>query len=171
MSQVHQNLTYAELVSTPGPCLATQIQRLLAAIIDVALFVVAILPGGLMIELVDHGPPSDNPLVFIAMGIMAWGLVILVIPQLYLLITRSQSIGKYVMKIQIWDLAARCRADFLRTFVLRGLVIGMIGSIPIFGWIFTLVDICFIFRSDARCIHDLIAGTIVVKLNSYQMTR
>ena len=31
------------------------------------------------------------------------------------------------------------------------------------GGLFSIVDICFIFRDDRRCIHDLIAGTQVVK--------
>ena len=31
------------------------------------------------------------------------------------------------------------------------------------GFVFLLVDFCFIFREDARCLHDLSAGTKVVK--------
>ena len=34
--------------------------------------------------------------------------------------------------------------------------------IPVLGPLFSLVNVCFIFREDRRCIHDLIAGTQVV---------
>jgi uncharacterized RDD family membrane protein YckC len=37
-------------------------------------------------------------------------------------------------------------------------------SIPLLGGLFSLVNVCFIFRDDRRCIHDLIADTIVVKV-------
>ena len=47
---------------------------------------------------------------------------------------------------------------FVRNVLLRLIANGMIGSIPFYG----LVDILFIFRSDRRCIHDLIARTQVV---------
>lgn len=30
------------------------------------------------------------------------------------------------------------------------------------GWLFVFTDVLFIFRSDRRCIHDLIAGTQVI---------
>jgi uncharacterized RDD family membrane protein YckC len=48
-------------------------------------------------------------------------------------------------------------------------VIGMVaGFIPFVGPIllrpaFHIVDWCLIFRDDQRCLHDTIAGTIVVK--------
>ena len=47
---------------------------------------------------------------------------------------------------------------------MRGFVPGVLGAIPYIGWAFTMVDICFIFRDDHRCVHDLMAGTRVVKV-------
>jgi len=46
--------------------------------------------------------------------------------------------------------------------LLRSWVNGLIGLVvPFYG----LVDILFIFGSERRCLHDLIAGTVVVKPN------
>ena len=52
-----------------------------------------------------------------------------------------------------FDLAAG-----LANVLLRVVVNGLLGFIPLYG----VVDILFIFREDRRCIHDLIAGTVVV---------
>jgi uncharacterized RDD family membrane protein YckC len=52
---------------------------------------------------------------------------------------------------------------FVKASLLRSFVNGLIGSIPVVGAAYSLVDICFIFRDDRRCLHDLLAGTKVVK--------
>jgi len=44
------------------------------------------------------------------------------------------------------------------------LVPGILGAVPMIGNVFTIVNYCFIFRADRRCLHDLIAGTKVVKV-------
>jgi uncharacterized RDD family membrane protein YckC len=53
-------------------------------------------------------------------------------------------------------------AGFVKAVLLRAVVPGIIGAVPLVGSIFSLVDPLFIFRGDRRCIHDLIAGTNVV---------
>jgi hypothetical protein len=47
---------------------------------------------------------------------------------------------------------------------MRSILPGLIGGIPGVGPIFRIVDILFIFREDQRCIHDLMAGTTVIKM-------
>jgi hypothetical protein len=47
--------------------------------------------------------------------------------------------------------------------ILRGFIPGLIGAIPYIGPLFSLVNVLFIFREDYRCVHDHIAGTIVVQ--------
>ena len=46
---------------------------------------------------------------------------------------------------------------------LRIILMWMLESIPFLGPLFSLVNVCFIFRDDRRCIHDLMADTVVVK--------
>jgi hypothetical protein len=51
---------------------------------------------------------------------------------------------------------------FFTNVVLRDWIIGLIGLLPLVGWIVKTVDILFIFRNDRRCIHDMIANTMVI---------
>ncbi len=97
------------------------------------------------------------PLLFFLglIGIFVWNLV--------WLHKYGQTVGKRIMKVRIVRNDAS-RAGLSRTFLLRMLVPGFIGAIPFVGPLFTLVDICFIFRDDRRCLHDLVADTVVVKV-------
>jgi uncharacterized RDD family membrane protein YckC len=81
----------------------------------------------------------------------------------WLLITRTgQSLGKKWTGIRI----ERIDGSYL-TFgtgvVLRNWVPKVMGAFPYLGMLFHLVDCLFIFREDRRCLHDLIAGTRVVR--------
>ena len=89
---------------------------------------------------------------------------ILALLQITLLCLRSQTVGKLLVRIQIVDIQNGQPGGPVRAFLLRALVPTMIEFIPLLGFVFWLVDTCFIFREDRRCIHDLIAGTRVVKL-------
>jgi uncharacterized RDD family membrane protein YckC len=102
----------------------------------------------------------------IGLGVIFLGLIALIVLQIYLLATRSQSIGKFVMKTQMVDVNTGQPASFVNTFLLRGVVNGLIGGIPFVGPIYTLVDILFIFREDHRCIHDLLASTVVIDISA-----
>jgi uncharacterized RDD family membrane protein YckC len=93
-------------------------------------------------------------LIIAFLGIFIWNLL--------WLHKYGQTIGKRIMKVRIVRNDAT-RAGLARIFFLRMMVPGIIGAIPIVGHLFSLVNICFIFRDDRRCIHDLIADTVVVK--------
>ena len=84
--------------------------------------------------------------------------------QLYLLVTRGQTMGKKFLGIRIVTFEDEANPGFVKVFLLRMLVNGLIGAVPVVGLGYSLVDILFIFRDDKRCIHDLIAGTKVVKV-------
>jgi len=49
-----------------------------------------------------------------------------------------------------------------RIFWLRNVVATIPSAIPILGTVYGIVDVLFIFRDDRRCLHDLIADTIVI---------
>lgn len=89
-------------------------------------------------------------------------LGVLVLIQLVLLARRGQSVGKLLTGIRIVRTDGS-PAGFLHAFLLRGTVPVVIELIPILGFVFWIVDSSFIFRSDRRCLHDLIAGTVVVR--------
>ena len=39
---------------------------------------------------------------------------------------------------------------------------GLLGLVPLIGWLFALADALLIFRDSRKCLHDNIADTIVV---------
>ena len=49
---------------------------------------------------------------------------------------------------------------FVPNVLMRSFLNSLIGMVPFYS----LVDVLFIFRDDQRCIHDMIAGTKVVKI-------
>jgi len=82
--------------------------------------------------------------------------------QLGLLATRAQSVGKLLLKLRIVSEPDGAPAGVGRVIFLRSCVPFVIEQIPGISILFWVVDSCFIFRSDHRCLHDLIAGTKVV---------
>jgi uncharacterized RDD family membrane protein YckC len=89
-------------------------------------------------------------------------LLLLVVVQLCLLAWRGQSVGKLLLGLRIVRAADGGAPGVLRAFLLRGTVPFMIEQVPVAGFVFWVVDSCYIFRDDRRCLHDLIAGTRVV---------
>ena len=89
------------------------------------------------------------------------GLIAFAAMQLILLYRHGQTIGKKLVGIRIVR-ADGSRAGFARLLLLRSFVPGLIGAIPLLGPLFSLVDMLFIFGEEKRCVHDLIADTIVV---------
>ncbi len=88
---------------------------------------------------------------------------LLVLVQLVLLSWRGQSVGKLLCGLRIVREPDNSPPGFLRAFLLRGTAPFMLEQIPLVGLVFWTVDSCFIFRADRRCLHDLLAGTKVVK--------
>lgn len=143
--------------------LASLGQRLGAALLEG----VAALPGAILVGfgvgMMDQQTGEMSSTGSLMMGIGGLYLLAMIIYNLVRLSTHGQSIGKKWMKIRISRIEDDSNPGFVKAVLLRGFVNGIIGAIPLLGGIYSLVDICFIFREDRRCIHDLIAGTHVVK--------
>lgn len=141
--------------------------RLGAAILDSILGCIVMGPGIVLLVMAgafgaEHQTPNA---AFSVAGMIACllGFVALLAVQIYLLVTRGQTVGKKLVGIRIVTYPEGENPGFVKAVLLRLVVNGVIGSVPFLGAVYTLVDICFIFRADKRCIHDLIAGTHVVK--------
>jgi uncharacterized RDD family membrane protein YckC len=81
----------------------------------------------------------------------------------WVLISRTgQSLGKKWTGIRI-TLLDGSPVSFSTGVALRNWVPKLMGSVPVLGALFQLVDCLYIFRDDRRCIHDHIAGTRVVR--------
>ena len=129
---------------------------------------------GLKVLRLDTGQvPRMNPAVLrsvllvlfgVALGLRsvpALGMIALAVYQLVLLYRSGQTVGKKIVGIRIVRPDGG-RASFPRLLFLRYLVPGLIGAIPLVGFLFALVDALFIFAEDRRTLHDKIADTIVV---------
>lgn len=143
-------------------------KRFLAAMADSLAGMVVMGPGLAMILYKPNNP--DPLLVLVGLGLLFVGFVALLVAQLWLLIQRSQSLGKYFLNIQIHDYESGERADFVHCFLMRAVVSGLIGGIPCIGPIYSIVDIFFIFGEDHRCLHDKLANTYVVDISGAEST-
>ncbi len=126
-------------------------RRFAGALIDSALLTLLYLSAMLSVS------RFDNP----SMGIPAWFPVVVVVCSviyaavaIYLTVTRSQSLGKLIVGMQI-VVDNGDRAGFFRIFLLRNVLIQII---PCGG----LIDPFFIFFKRRQCLHDLIASTYVI---------
>jgi uncharacterized RDD family membrane protein YckC len=89
-------------------------------------------------------------------------MVVLGIINLVMLWKTGQTIGKKIVGMRIVRTDGN-RASFPRLFFLRYLVPGIVTAIPIVGLVFWFIDVLWIFGEQRRCVHDLIADTIVVE--------
>ena len=134
-------------------------KRLFARLLDVVFGVIAALIPGFVLTFLSGG--SFDPEPFLLGAVV--GIISFVIYQWYLLATTAQTIGKKYLKIKIVKNDGE-KAGFFVNVVLREWVMALIGIFPAIGGIIQIVDILFIFRDDRKCIHDLIAGTVVISV-------
>lgn len=160
--------------------LAPREMRLLARVIDWVIQGLAMVPGFMLIGLEAFRAIAvaartgdfdfegmDKGRVVAGLGTLAVAMLVLLVVQLWLLTTRGQTLGKLLVKIRIVRTTDGSRAGFIHSWLLREFVPALIGIVPIVGVliriVYIIVDCCFIFREDRRCVHDFIAGTKVVK--------
>lgn len=79
-----------------------------------------------------------------------------------LLVRQGQTVGKRLLGIRIVDDQGRV-PPATALLVKRFGLVWAVAHVPVAGNLLGLVDALFVFRSDRRCIHDLVAGTHVVE--------
>ena len=156
--------------STPGGRGA----RTGAAFINAAIYAGCVLPGFLMMsaKIVAQGARTieqmDPAVMAPSLHVMQLGLFAALAVQACLLAIRSQNIGMLMVGLRVVRITDDQPAGFLHGALLRFLVpispLFMPGLITFLGLLLLCVDYCFMFRDDRRCLHDLIAGTRVVKV-------
>jgi len=113
-------------------------------------------------EVPSFGSPELTILLAGAAVIGFVGVLGIAIYQWTLIARTGQSLGKKWTGIRIERIDGS-RITFGTGVVLRNWVPKVMGAFPYLGMLFHLVDCLFIFRQDRRCLHDLIAGTCVVR--------
>ena len=148
---------YLELADR-GTRLAAKILDGLVGFVGIGILAALLIP--MAISQRNGGSGSLFLIVFVAataclvLTVLIWNLI--------WLHRYGQTIGKRIVKVRIVRSDGE-RADLGRIVGLRIILVMILGAIPLLGPLFSLVNVCFIFRDDRRCIHDLMADTIVVK--------
>ena len=154
--------------------LASRGQRLGGALFDGLLGILGVIPayfgGTSMAAIAQKGVKIKNPF-FLYTHTGTGGVIAAVVTaailavQWYLLVKRGQTLGKMVAGSRI-VMKDGSRAGFVNVLVLRAWPVWVLGhmaaAISIFALV-GLIDDLTVFRADRRCLHDLIAGTKVVR--------
>ncbi len=135
--------------------LASRGVRLGAAILDGLLVLAAMIPGFIML-----GLDTESWAAYVLMGIGWLGIGSY---QWYLIATRGQSLAKGWLKIKIVKTDGR-DVGFWDGVVLRVWIISIVANIPYLGGVVGLVDALMIFGEAKRCLHDHLAGTVVIEV-------
>ncbi|NPB09543.1 MAG: RDD family protein [Thermodesulfobacteria bacterium] len=141
--------------------LASRSKRLLGALIDSIICLLVSFPlfwfGGIFRRLEENPYLTfgEHFLLFMA------GFAIFMAINGYFLAKDGQTVAKKLLGMRIVGLDGRL-LPFPRLFIYRYLFLGLLGLIPFFGTFIGLLDALFIFRKDRRCLHDHLAGTIVI---------
>jgi len=144
--------------------LAGRGERLVAVIVDtivrLGIFFAIAIPTGIWDSLMNGKEPESATLIMIfVVGFVAFFAI-----NAYLLNHYGQTIGKRLLGIRIANLNGD-KTGLWKIIFARYLPIEVLAQIPIAGGFIGLVDALMIFGSERRCMHDQIAGTIVVKAN------
>lgn len=97
----------------------------------------------------------------IILGLLA--LVMYFVVHGYFLARDGQTVGKKMVGTRIVSVENDKILPLSKIFLLRVLPLNIVASLPIVGGLLAIIDVLFIFRKDQRCVHDLVAGTKVVK--------
>lgn len=144
--------------------LASRWARLGAAIVDIVILMVIMIPvlsltGGLSFPSNTNSPGTTN---IYDIGMALLGNVIYIMINYNLLTSHGQTIGKKLLNIRIVALDGR-HADLKEHLIPRFAFDLLLPMIPSVGELLALIDVLFIFRADKRCLHDLFGKTKVVK--------
>jgi uncharacterized RDD family membrane protein YckC len=125
----------------------------------------AMIPGLVLLvatgAFADNNPPDAE--LFLGLALLAVSVLAVNIFQWVLISNSGQSLGKKALGTRIVRLEDGKPPGFVKGVILRAWVPGLLGGLPCgIGPIFSLVNACWIFGEERRCLHDLIANTRVV---------
>lgn len=144
--------------------LASRGQRLGATLLDAIISLIVTVPLMYTTGVFDYSKTGQRPPFTLTLSLALIGFIFFLLVHGYFLRRDGQTVGKKLVGIRIAGLDNGI-PQFSRIILFRYLPISCVGVIPIVGQILAMIDPLFIFRSDRRCVHDLIAKTKVVKVN------
>ncbi|HEV2679708.1 MAG TPA: RDD family protein [Rhodanobacter sp.] len=142
---------------------ASRGKRLGAALLDGVISLIWLAPiiwGATMVGDVRQGIKPAAPMI----GVVVLGIVLMLaicIINCVMLHRSGQTVGKRALDIAVVR-SDGSRIELMRYIFLRVVPVVLMGMIPFVGRLVNLVDPLLIFGPERRCLHDLIADTIVV---------
>ena len=106
---------------------------------------------------------SDSLSISETVGFALAGFVVSFLVNGYLLATKGQTVGKLLVGTKIVSVETNEIIPLWKVYLLRYVPMFLAAQVPVIGSLISMADGLFVFRKDKRCIHDLIAGTQVVK--------
>lgn len=146
----------------PEAPLASPWPRLGAQILNGVVLIPAIICFSIAMSTAD---PDTETLTGVGIALLAVALIyaiVIIVLNIKLLAREGQSLGKKWMKLRVVRRDGS-RATLGRLIGLRYFVNSLLGSVPLLGPVYTLVDWLFVFREDRRTIHDMFSDTKVVE--------
>ena len=142
---------------------ASRQQRFLAAMIDMVILNIVLAPLVLSSDLpsiLQNG--GQIPYIEIV-KLHIWQFIAFLILNSWTLSKYGQTLGKRFMKIAIAT-EGFCVPDFNRLIAMRYLPF-YLANLVLIASLLPLVDVLMIFRSDRRCLHDMLAQTQVIDVS------
>ena len=85
----------------------------------------------------------------------------------FFLSTRGQSLGKIVVRTKIVSVSTNKILPLWKVFLIRYIPQTVAPIVPLIGLPLAIVNYLLVFRNSKRCLHDLLAGTKVTKVNAH----
>ncbi len=142
--------------------LASRGKRLGGSLLDSLIASVVIVPVMIFMGAFKQASQGQKMGIEQTIAVFLLGNIVFLVINGIFLAKHGQTLGKKIVGTRIVSESDRQILPLTRVFGLRYLPVSVIAQIPLAGSFFSLANALFIFRSDKRCIHDLIAGTIVV---------
>ena len=153
-----------EIIEPRDLVIASRWSRLSAAIIDSILLMLLFFPPLFFVygedffsQLAVSKSTYSNQLLFSLFTLSIYLLV-----NGYFLAASGQTVGKKMTGIKIVDSTSMQILPFWKVFGIRYLPFFVASQVPVIGQFVGIIDCLFIFRSDRRCLHDMIADTKVI---------
>jgi uncharacterized RDD family membrane protein YckC len=143
--------------------LATRGARFGGAMIDGLLILLVLFPTMMMTGYWQDAMSGKQPSMATQIAYALLGYAAYLVFNGYLLHKSGQTIGKRLVGTRIVSVDENRIIPVWKVLALRQLPFSVVAQIPIVGPLLSLADSLFVFRSDKRCLHDLIAGTKVVQ--------
>lgn len=142
--------------------LASRWARLGGSIIDSLVLMIAFIPVALYLGVFDEANLGKEPGFLQSLMMSVSMIVFFFIVNTKFLMSDGQTIGKKIVGTRIVPMDDS-ELSFTRHILARYAVFFLPGQIPVIGQLFSIVNVLFVFRSDKRCIHDLVGNTQVIK--------